>query len=81
MKTIGNYAFESYSSLKSIKIQSSVTSIGNYAISSCSELETVTIGEKWIRLVRVHLNHFNHLKISQFRAQLQQLGILDFFMF
>ena len=41
--SIGDYAFESCSSLTSIEIPSSVTSIGNYAFESCSSLTSIEI--------------------------------------
>ena len=43
LTSIGDYAFEDCSSLKSITIGNSVTSIGNYAFENCSSLSSVTI--------------------------------------
>ena len=37
-KTIGDYAFEDCTALKSVEISDSVTSIGNYAFEACSIL-------------------------------------------
>ena len=44
VKTIGAYAFEECTSLKSVTIPDSVTNIGNCALSSCTHLTNVTIG-------------------------------------
>lgn len=43
LTSIGDYAFQSCNSLKSVNIPSGVTSIGNYAFSNCSSLTNVTI--------------------------------------
>ncbi len=46
LKTIGEYAFSSWSSsLTSITIPNSVISIGNYAFYRCTNLESITFGE------------------------------------
>ena len=42
--SIGNYAFNNFSSLTSVTIGNSVTSIGDYAFGGCSSLTSVTIG-------------------------------------
>ena len=42
--TIGNYAFNSCSSLTTMSIGGSVTTIGNYAFYGCSSLKTMSIG-------------------------------------
>ncbi len=44
VRSIGDYAFYGYSSLKSIIIPNNVTSIGNSAFRNCSNLTSLTIG-------------------------------------
>ena len=41
--SIGSYAFDSCSNLRSVNIPNSVTSIGNYAFSFCTDLRSITI--------------------------------------
>ncbi len=43
--SIGDYAFNSYASLKSINIPNSVTRIGKYAFQNCKLLESVNLSE------------------------------------
>lgn len=44
IKSIGNYAFDDCTFLKSVTIPDSVTNIGSYAFSSCTTLTSITIG-------------------------------------
>jgi len=45
LETIGNYAFEAVTTLRSIDIPASVTALNRYAFDGCSSLATVTGGE------------------------------------
>lgn len=50
VKSIGEFAFQCYSSLKSIMIPDSVTSIGDYAFYECSSLTDITIPDSVINI-------------------------------
>ena len=76
--TIGNYAFESWSELKSVTLGKSVTHIGKFAFALCYGLETISLNDALISIGDQAFFECNALTNITIPNSVESIGIWAF---